>query len=126
MNALAIIALLLLMNYSKQNIQQTVEFSENKLLQIKQVFLKNFNYYLKEKKHASNISIQKSVIGIKNSKQIFIHLNYSFVNTTNKTSIYKKAKVTIESTANAHEWLVKKVINNTEEVQFQEAFIINL
>lgn len=126
MNVLAIIGLLFLMDYSKGSGQKTTQFSETKLLQVKQVFLKNFSHYLKEKKNASNINIQKSVVGIKNLKQVFINLNYSFINAENKINLYKKAKVTIEPTANAHEWLVKKIINNTEEIQFQEAFIINL
>ncbi|MBE8221264.1 MAG: hypothetical protein HAW60_00885 [Bdellovibrionales bacterium] len=126
MNVLAIVALLFLMNLSKGGLQKNTRFSETKLLQVKQVFVKNFSNYLKEKKQAHNIKIQKSRIGIKNSKQIFINLSYSFVNEKNKTNLYKKAKVIIEPSSRPNEWIVKKVVNNTEEIRFQEDFIISL
>ncbi len=126
MNALAIVGLLFLMNFSKASLKKPNAFSESKLLQVKQVFLKNFSHYLKEKQNATNITVKKSVVGIKNAKQIFIYLNYSFVNLDQKINVHKNATVLMEPTANAGQWLVKQVINNTAEVQFQEGFIITL
>lgn len=126
MNVLAIISLLFLMSYSKPDKQKVVPFSEVKLLQIKRVFLKNFSKYLISKNNISNVNIEKSTIGIKNSKQLFLNLKYSYINTFERTNLYKKTTVIIEPTANAYEWKIKNVVNNTEEIQFQKALIISL
>lgn len=126
MNFLAIISLLLLMNYSKSYMKNSTGFSENRLLQVKQIFLKNFSNYLEKNKQVSDIFIEKSLVGVKNSKQIFVNFSYRFVSAKDKTLLYKTAKVIIEPTANSGKWLVKKVTSNTQEIQFQKAFIINL
>lgn len=126
MNFLAIISLIFLMNYSKSRIAQKSQFSENKLLQVKQVFLTNFNKYLVKQHAASNIKIDNSLVGINDNKQIFLKFNYNFINEKDQTHLSKSAQVIIEPTANTHEWIVKKVINNTEEIKFNKDFIINL
>lgn len=126
MNILAIIGLIFLMNYSKSSLQKNRPLAENKLLQVKQVFLQNFSQYLIKKQTATNIQITKSIVGISEDKKVFLNFKYTFTNTADQTQLSKTARVIIEPTPNTQEWVVKKVISNTEEIKFTEDFIINL
>lgn len=126
MNFLSIVILFFVMSYSKSYIQKKGAFSENNLLQVQSIFLRTFKQYVIKNQNADSVLIKKSVIGIKNSKQIVLNVNYSFTDIKDNTKLQKTVTAVIESTADANRWIVKKLITNTKEIQFKEEFVISL